>query len=204
MPLISFSSVPPFLQPQLQRRPRGQCDRTRIDASRPTVGIDGEGARMIELAGRLHWSDAEFDRMAWHDVAIHGIAAVPDRFELCLDIDYIFEWLCPVPAGGAVRFRIAPATLVFEHVSSVTVALDSGQGVVTIGDVRRTKNERLPGSQVDSWHWQLDCHEGLIAFDATGFQLFVRQEPVIRDVQCLGIEDRGLPSFERGFKSRVR
>ena len=72
----------------------------------------------------------DFDRYAWHDDPVYGLAlrlgepAADDwRSDLVLDLDHIVEW---VRDGDAVRFRVAPATLVFHGVSDLRVDIDWG------------------------------------------------------------------------------
>jgi hypothetical protein len=145
---------------------------------------------------RRIWSDETFDEISWHDVHIHGIACIPDRFEFCLDIDYLVEWRCPPPGHGPAQFLVAPATLVFENVSGVVIGVNSQQGLLTISEVRRERRDALPGASVPSWQWLLKCEEGEITFRASGFHLVLRLSPVLSDVQCLGSDRRGLPSFD--------
>jgi hypothetical protein len=143
----------------------------------------------------LKWSSFEFDQMRWHDVRAHAFAAVPDRFELYFDVDYIVEWICPPSRPGPARFRIAPANVVFENVADVNITVESQQGSITISEVGRTKRQSLPGASVESWHWVFKCEEGVISFDASGCQLALRQQPMLSDVQHLDVEHRGLPTF---------
>ena len=66
---------------------------------------------------RAVWTDADYETMGWHDVAIHGIAFEDDgASRLLLDLDYIVEWLCPVPPSKSLAFLVTPATLIFENV----------------------------------------------------------------------------------------
>ena len=72
-----------------------------------------------------------FDRLSWHDNYVYGIHfAIGDiergdwRSDLVLDIDHIVEWVCG--AGQAARFRVAPATLTFHHVTDLRLAVDWG------------------------------------------------------------------------------
>jgi hypothetical protein len=76
-------------------------------------------------------SDADFARLSWHDDTVYGLRfAVGDiargdwRSELVLDLDHIVEWLCG--QDRSVRFRVAPATLIFHDVTDLRIALDWG------------------------------------------------------------------------------
>ena len=145
---------------------------------------------------KKEWSEADFDRMDWHDVHIHAMAAVSDRFELRLDIDYIFEWLCFPSKSGPTTFRIAPATLIFRNTGRFKARFDSQQGLATINEITRTTRERLPGGSVDTWDWKIKCHDGEISFEASGFRMVLRAPPLLVEVQYLNSQQRGLPSLQ--------
>ena len=73
------------------------------------------------------WTEADFDVMGWHDVALHAIAIEPDHphpGRLALDIDYLLKWVPPESSASAFRFWISPATLVFDQASDLVVDLD--------------------------------------------------------------------------------
>jgi hypothetical protein len=76
-------------------------------------------------------TEADFDRLSWHDCHIWGVAlhvGDPDEndwtSDLVLDIDYIVEWVCGVGGGG--QFRVAPATLAFHGVTDPRITIDWG------------------------------------------------------------------------------
>lgn len=142
------------------------------------------------------WSEVDFDRMDWHDVHIHAMAAVADRFEVRFDIDYICEWLCAPSTGGPSQFRIAPATLIFKNAGTIKARFDSQQGLASINKITRASRERRPGASVDTWDWTIECHEGEISFEASGFRMVLRAPPVLVDLQYLNSEQRGLPSLD--------
>jgi len=58
------------------------------------------------------WTDADLDRMGWHDARIYQISFSGD---LSFDIDYIFQWNQPLAAGMPFTFWVAPVTLVFTN-----------------------------------------------------------------------------------------
>jgi len=51
------------------------------------------------------WSEADFDRMEWHDATIYAVGFDAASFELLFDVDYICQWLSPknrvVTASGS-------------------------------------------------------------------------------------------------------
>jgi hypothetical protein len=150
---------------------------------------------MNEAAERREWTDADFDQLGWHDVHIHGLAAVSARFELHLDIDYITTWMCAPSGGGATQFLIAPATMTFENVQHVRIAVSSEQGILSIDEVRRENMRIPPSSSVSIWDWVLKCHEGNICFEASGFHLVLRHAPILSELQYLESARRGPPAI---------
>jgi hypothetical protein len=151
--------------------------------------MDDQSGKGDELA------ETEFDRVQWHDVHIHAIAAMPDSYALCFDIDYIVEWLCPPSGRGQAKFRVAPATLVFDDVSDVSIAVISQQGLLEISEVQRSTITPPSANDVVIWNWVVKCQEGNITFNASGFRLILRQPPMLSNVQRLDADHRGLPSF---------
>lgn len=66
---------------------------------------------MVELT----YTEADFDRLSWHDCHIWGLAfqaGDPDEddwtSDLVLDIDFVAEWICGL--DGLAQFPVAPAT----------------------------------------------------------------------------------------------
>jgi hypothetical protein len=69
-------------------------------------------------------SSPDLEDRSWHDDALYGmrrdignVARGDWRSDLVLDIDHIVEWLCG--ADEQCRFRVAPATLTFHHVTDL-------------------------------------------------------------------------------------
>ena len=148
------------------------------------------------------WTHADFDGMSWHDCRIHGIALPAESHELALDIDFIVEWLCPVP-GAAVEFRVAPATLVFTAVTDLALDVDSQGGALHINMIDREPAEIRGAGGVPYPYprWLIRCHEGRLSFRATGFTQYLRVAPrLIREpgAQSLTLEERGPVSLARG------
>jgi len=79
----------------------------------------------------MRHNPGDAEAAAWHDdliYALHLRAPSPAhddwRSEIALDIDHIVEWVCGV--DGRMRFRVAPASLVFHDVSDLRIGLDFG------------------------------------------------------------------------------
>ena len=84
------------------------------------AGNAGPGGQLVGLTdvpdpleGRAVWSDADFEQMGWHDATVWAVAflatdpreTLDSSGELALDIDYIVQWIEPVPPDGNVRLR---------------------------------------------------------------------------------------------------
>lgn len=142
------------------------------------------------MTNRACWSADDFEVLSWHDNHIHGFRVVAGQHgagELILDIDFIVEWIC---ADRHVRFRIAPADLVFHAVSNLKLSFDYAKeslafGPLSIHEVRRAPKVYPTGYR--SWHWSitLNSPDGRIEFDAPGFTMALRASPVETDMQCL-------------------
>ena len=65
------------------------------------------------------WTDADFDKMGWHDSNIYKIRLTED---LELDIDYILQWNKPGLEGLPFTFWVAPATLVFKNIRNLNLS----------------------------------------------------------------------------------
>ncbi len=144
------------------------------------------------------WTEADFDRMSWHDVHVHALAFNIEQDELLLDIDYLFAWVNPEPPESHFTFWMAPCTLVFANVHSFSASIEHGLGF-EIGTLSREDAGR-PGHADHSgkekeWRWRFDCQEGSFAFHATGFQQFTRRQPVRTLSQVFPWDKRGGVSF---------
>ncbi len=56
------------------------------------------------------WTDADFDRMGWHDATVHALAfeESDDQASLLIDLDYIVRWIEPQPPSRYFSFLVAP------------------------------------------------------------------------------------------------
>ena len=142
----------------------------------------------------------DFDPFCWHDDPVYGLAlrlgdpAANDwRSDLVLDIDHIVEW---VRTEDRIRFRIAPATLVFHGVSDLRIDVDWGmrgwQVAPSLPTIDRIERERVrEGEQrifLDRpyYAWRVAFASptgGSISFGAVGFDLALRREPTLEDEQ---------------------
>ena len=93
----------------------------------------------------MRHNPGDAEAAAWHDdliYALHLRASSPAhddwRSEIVLDIDHIVEWVCGV--DGRVRFRVAPASLVFHDVSDlriwISAAVPAGGAPILLDEQR--------------------------------------------------------------------
>ena len=139
------------------------------------------------------WTDADFDRISWHDNHVHGFRIEEGEHGTCtlfLDIDHIVEWL--PPEDDRFSFMIAPATLAFTGVFGLKIHLDwatigAGMTPFSLSQITRTRLD-YPG-----WSWAIEVNwpEGVISFEATGFTQVLRGAPIRSWGQCLTTAERG-------------
>lgn len=148
-------------------------------------------------------TDADLDRLSWHDCLVHAIALPGEpEHELLIDLDYIVEWVPALPPDPCFRFRVAPATLVFARVTDLALTLDCPGGV----SIDRIEREpRAPDPAWPAWQpaprWTIHAHGGRVAFLATGFTQYLRAAPRLIDTpgsMSLTGDERGSACFVRG------
>ena len=146
----------------------------------------------------------------WHDDRIHSLhlrAPDPDRgdwrSELMLDIDHIVEWLCG--ADGRMRFRVAPASLLFHDVTDLRIGIAFGAGGAreTLNELSIAAIDRHPAAatagpgQQPYYDWRIALNlpvGGEITFGASGYSLTLRAAPVLTDQQRLPTGHRPPPA----------
>jgi hypothetical protein len=149
---------------------------------------------------------------SWHDNLIYAIEIrAPDpengdwRSDLVLDIDHIVEWICD--ADGRVKFRVAPATLVFHDVTDLKIQLDMGAAsfgmadatplalnelsIDVISKTRAPHPGQMPSLPYHQWRIALNLpRNGELSFGASGYTQTLRAEPLLLDEQRLAPRDR--------------
>lgn len=143
------------------------------------------------------WTSDDFEHMGWHDTSIYAWGAIEEEHELIFDLDYIVEWVPPGTGETYYSFQVAPATLVFQHVAYVRVALEHETGEITLQGLQRDDPRLTPAGLLYDYRWTLDANEGSIVFRATGFRQYFRAAPVLIPVQRLSQSMRGGLSFDR-------
>jgi len=142
------------------------------------------------------WNESHFDELSWHDNHVHGFwirAGQHGAGELILDLDFIVEWLRP--GDGALRFRVAPATLTFHDVYDLVVNLDypsvqAGIEPFSIKDIEREPYVFPGGASGFRWRIPVNWPAGSITFVGRRFTQVLRSEPVETETQHLPASQR--------------
>lgn len=142
------------------------------------------------------WTDADFDRMIWHDNSIHGFAPMDETYECAFDIDYITQWV-QLPDERRLSFWVAPATFVFENVRLIDVSFLSESGYINIDNIKKSDQVYAPDGEHFDWLWTINLHQGEISLRATGYKLYVRSKPILSQLQRLTLSQRGNVSFHK-------
>jgi hypothetical protein len=154
------------------------------------------------LLEKTIWSEKDFDKMAWHDVVIHGIGFNLEGYKLLFDIDYIFAWVDPVPNEKHYSFWISPCTLVFENVNDIQYVISALR--LQIMDIDRSGPRKPRNAEYinrdTEWKWTIECLEGEIIFYSIGFKQYTRSAPINIKSQSFSLEERGGISFDRPEK----
>lgn len=151
------------------------------------------------------YTEADFEQLSWHDCHIWGFSlrAGDDNdlmSQLVLDVDFIVEWVCGTD-GKTGRFRVAPASLVFDEVTDLRIHADWGTSgfpvSVTPPSIDSIERECVPDRMVyparPYYCWQIKFNwpaGAEIVFKAVGFTQTLRAEPVLSDTQHLPLRQR--------------
>jgi hypothetical protein len=147
---------------------------------------------------------ADFDRMGWHDAAVHAVAvepASPHPGRLLLDLDYIIEWIDPTPPETSYEFWLCPATLAFDAAADLRADLSRVGLAFEPAIDQVVRSEPYEHGIRDS---TIAGHEFTITLRARGFAQYLPRRPTRARGQRLSVQDRGGISFEEpGFSQRV-
>ncbi len=147
---------------------------------------------------RLIWTDRDFEVMPWHDCTIYAFWSDDTTVDLLMDMDYKCAWVQSAVAQHPFSFYIAPATLAFHGATDIRFSLESVANPLKLNAVRREDRRAIPGYPVETWHWTLEGHHGLLTMRALGYTLYFRQQPTLLDAQRFTYAARGGISFARG------
>jgi hypothetical protein len=143
------------------------------------------------MASAGSWTEADFERMSWHDTHVHGLqiegGGQNGTGTFALDLDYIVEWLPPIE--GAFQFRLAPATLIFYDVFALKIDLNWVGAAMTPFSMSSIGRKKLAH---DSWAWSIGVNwpEGFITFESTRFTQVLRAPLITKSEQYLEPEER--------------
>lgn len=147
------------------------------------------------------WTDADFAVMGWHDAPIYGMAFFSDSGNLCnelvFDLDYIFQWIDPIPPERHFSFWIAPATLVFKDIRDLNVQMETAPPSTfdfEILDIHRLEQFNSPTGE-SFWKWHIELGNGNIYFSAGSYEQITRQQPILSNSQ--EFPTRGETNFGR-------
>lgn len=147
------------------------------------------------------WTEEGFEVMSWHDSTLWAMLANAEEFEFLFDLDYIFKWVHPRKGETHFKFWVAPVTMVFENAHEVKIDIGSSQGCIEIVDLLMENPKPTPNGEYTEHTYRFECQEGEISLKATGFKMYVRQNPTLSQGQGLGLKDRKGISFERELNS---
>ena len=155
----------------------------------------------------MQYDEQDFGTLSWHDDSVYGLrlrVGDPEAgdwtSDLEFDLDHIIEW---VPGEDGVRFRVAPAELVFHGVTDLSVHLPSRtegmQVALSALAVDRIEREPVQDQRVyldrTYYAWQVVLNDppgGVIRFGAAGFTMRLLREPLLLDRQHLTPAERDL------------
>ena len=150
---------------------------------------------MVYQLEKSIWMDEDFDLMGWHDATIWSVVPDPDAAEFSLDLDYIFQWVHPAPDETYFKFQVAPVTMVFHAVTSMSISVATGFGPIEVDDLIRGEADPAWGGQR---RYQFLCHEGEVSVTAERFTMHVRRQPRLSsNGQRFTLAERGGISFAR-------
>jgi hypothetical protein len=140
------------------------------------------------------WTDVDFERMSWHDNHVHALRIVEGECgagELILDLDYILEWVCD---NAQCQFRILPAELRFREVKALSISIEYAKlnavlGPFSISEIKKCSAVR-ERYVAQLWSIELNSPEGMITFEAVGYEQTGTSPSRLSDTQYLAPRDR--------------
>ena len=149
------------------------------------------------------WTHDDFEEMGWHDANIYGMTIEKNddnwAADFLLDLDYIFEWVHPIPPSEYFTFWIAPCTLIFKNCFDLHINIEpygSALDLIEIDDlILKSKVEQEKNKFV--FEWTIELQNGQIELKSYGFEQVVRQVPIHVRRQGLSLEERGGINFGR-------
>jgi hypothetical protein len=155
---------------------------------------------------RTIYDDADFDELSWHDCSVWRFElrvgeSAEDEWtaDFLLDLDFIADSFND--DDGNVQYRIAPATLSFQGVTDLKMALDFGdsgfQSAIHAFSVDRIEREPVPDQRIfldrTYYRWTIFGNwpqSGALSFGAVGFTLKLACEPITKPTNTLSLQER--------------
>ncbi len=132
------------------------------------------------------WGNADFKDMGWHDCRLYAFSIPNEEFELVLDIDYIFKW--PREERGEKGYWVSPCDLKFNGVSNLKIDMDFKDNMLLfIVDLKRFNQGLSPNGKFTVWDFEVECDNGTISFNSTGFNQIIRNQPILSEAQDLDL-----------------
>ena len=147
------------------------------------------------------WNESDYEQMGWHDARIYGLSFQknPDGWtgDLKLDIDYIFQWIHPVPPDKYFSFWVAPCTLIFKEAFDLQIDINTASRNLDleIADLYLVNKQAHDDKLFYEWHVELQ--QGDIKLRSFGLEQIVRQKPIHINSQTVPVDHRGGVSFSR-------
>jgi hypothetical protein len=150
------------------------------------------------------WTHDDFEEMGWHDASIYGMTIENNgnswTADFLFDLDYIFQWVHPIPPAEFFTFWVAPCTLIFKDCFDLHINIDTtGLGLTTSMEIDDLilKNKVEQEKNKFIFEWAIELQSGEIELKSSGFEQIVRRKPIHVQRQNLSLEERGGISFER-------
>jgi hypothetical protein len=124
------------------------------------------------------WSIADFEKLNWHDCPIYTINLISSKYELIFNIDYILEWIKPDDIKKNYKCIIAPAILKFENAYELKIDIETSK-VIFIDNISREGYRENKNTKNYEWYWRINCQEGEICFYSSGFNLMLKEKPIM-------------------------
>lgn len=149
------------------------------------------------------WTHDDLEVMGWHDANIYGLTFENSEnnwsSDFLLDIDYIFQWVNPVPPSEYFSFWVAPCTLIFKQTFDLKIDFSTGGGVLDTMEIADLylKSKVEQEKNLFMYEWVIELQQGVIRLKSYGYEQIVRQYPSHVQTQVLSLDERGGICFSR-------
>ena len=83
----------------------------------------------------------------------------------------------------------------------IDVSFMSESGDIRMNNMKKSDQVYAPDSKHFDWLWTMNLHQGEISLRATGYKLYVRNKPILSQLQRLTLSQRGNVSFHKSVPS---